>query len=112
MAEKILLVEDDPDIQMITTMALQAASFEVTACSSGPEAIGRIAAVSPDIVLMDVMMPEMDGVETLRVLKQQNLLGRAKVIFMTAKTQERDRERIQNEGVYGFIAKPYDPMTL
>jgi CheY-like chemotaxis protein len=111
--ERILYVEDDPDIQAIALMVLDSISgFAVEPCSSGSEALAKAVAFAPDLVLLDVMMPGMDGPETLKALRQFPELQKTPVVFMTAKVQPQEIQEYMALGAVGVIAKPFDPMTL
>ena len=111
--DKILYVEDDPDIQAIAVMVLDAISgFTLAACSSGAEAVSRAEAFAPDLILLDVMMPGMDGPETLKGLREFPELATTPVVFMTAKVQPQEVAAYLALGAVGVIAKPFDPMTL
>ena len=111
--EKILLVEDEQDIQTIASMALTSiGGFILEVCSSGKEALDRGRAFLPDLILLDVMMPEMDGPATLRALQEIPELKKTPVIFLTAKVQSREVEEYTSMGALGVISKPFDPMTL
>lgn len=110
---RILYVEDDPDIQAIAMMVLETISgFTLKACSSGSEALENAVRFNPDLVLLDVMMPGMDGPETLKGLRNFPELASTPVVFMTAKVQPQEVEGYLNLGAVGVIAKPFDPMTL
>jgi two-component system OmpR family response regulator len=109
---RILFVEDDPDIQVVATMALESlGGFSVFACGSGAEALSRFAEISPDLVLLDVMMPGMDGPATLAALRQLPS-GGVPVVFMTARVQAHEIASYREMGAADVIAKPFDPMTL
>lgn len=111
--ERILYVEDDPDIQTIALMVLDSISgFIVEPCSSGREALDKAVAFAPDLVLLDVMMPGMDGPETLKALRQFPTLQQTPVVFMTAKVQPQEVQEYLALGAVGVIAKPFDPMAL
>ena len=111
--DKILYVEDDLDIQAIAVMVLEAISgFTLEACSSGNEAITKAVAFAPDLVLLDVMMPGMDGPETFQALRKMPELATTPVVFMTAKVQPQEVQGYLALGAVGVIAKPFDPMTL
>lgn len=110
---RILYVEDDPDIQAIALMVLETISgFTVEPCSSGNEALDKAVAFDPDLILLDVMMPGMDGPETLKGLRNFSELEKTPVVFMTAKVQPQEVQGYLNLGAAGVIAKPFDPMTL
>ena len=110
---KILLVEDDADIQTIARLALEmVGGFTVHVCSDGAQALAEAAGFAPDIILLDVMMPGMDGPTTLIELRKQPSLISTPVIFMTAKVQPSEIADYVKRGAIGVIAKPFDPMTL
>jgi CheY-like chemotaxis protein len=109
--KQILVIDDENDIQEVTRLSLQLTeSWSVMGANSG--AAGALLALSesPDAILLDVMMPDMDGPSTLRVLQQQG--STIPVIFLTAKVQLADREKYMQLGVRGIISKPFDPLTL
>jgi len=110
---RLLLVEDDPDIQEIARLALElVGGFTLTVCSSGREALAAAPASGAQMVLLDVMMPGMDGPETLEALKRLDAMAGVPVAFMTAKVQPAEVARFLSLGAVGVIAKPFDPMTL
>lgn len=111
--ERILHVDDDTDIQTVTKLALEEiGGFVVEICSSGREAIDKAPIFAPDLILLDVMMPGMDGPETLRRLRKLPEMAETPVVFMTAKAQAREIERYKAMGAVDIVAKPFDPMTL
>lgn len=111
--QRILYVEDDPDIQQIAMMVLETiAGFTLKACSSGAEALEHAIDFQPDLILLDVMMPGMDGPETLRELRKFPQLQKTPTVFMTAKVQPQEVQEYLTMGALGVIAKPFDPMTL
>ncbi|RCX24851.1 response regulator [Thioalbus denitrificans] len=110
---RILCVEDEPDIQTVARLALETlGGFEVAFCDTGPEAIERAPRFGPDLILLDVMLPEMDGPQTLAALRQLPELGAVPVVFMTAKVQPGEVRRYLELGAVDVIAKPFDPMVL
>ncbi|MDO8299269.1 response regulator [Lacisediminimonas sp.] len=111
--KRILYVEDDADIQTVARMALElVGGFELEVCSSGDEAIEKIAAFKPQLILLDVMMPGMDGPTTLARLRALPAYSATPVVFMTAKVQQSEIEGYKNLGAVDVIPKPFDPMTL
>jgi two-component system, OmpR family, response regulator len=111
--ERILLVEDDTDIQVVGRLALEAVGgFTVEVCNSGQEALDRVGAFAPDLILLDVMMPGMDGPTTLAHLRADAATADIPVIFMTAKVQPAEVKSYQAMGAMNVIAKPFDPMAL
>jgi CheY-like chemotaxis protein len=110
---RILFVEDDPDIQVVATLALESlGGFAVLACGSGVEALSRFADFAPDLVLLDVMMPGIDGPATLEALRRLPSGGSVPVVFMTARVQAHEILQYRAMGAAEVIAKPFDPMTL
>lgn len=113
MPKKILIVDDEANIREVTQMSLElVGGYEVVEASSGPEGIQKAVSEKPDAILLDVMMPDMDGPSTFQKLKEQEATKDIPVILLTAKIQTMDRERFESLGVSGLIAKPFDPMTL
>ncbi len=111
--QKILFVEDDPDIQMVAQLALEAVGgYTVQMCSSGKEALAVAEQFAPDLILLDVMMPGMDGPTTLMELRKKPSLSHTPVIFMTARVQRHEIEQYLAMGAADVISKPFDPMTL
>lgn len=109
----ILYVEDEPDIQTVAKMALElVGQFTVVVCSSGEEALQKAEAANPQMILLDVMMPRMDGPTTLAHLKQMPQFHNTPVVFMTAKAQPKEVEHFKSLGAVDVIAKPFDPMAL
>jgi len=110
---KILYVEDDLDIQVVAQMALEVVGgYTVSICSSGPQAIEKAPHFKPDMILLDVMMPGMDGPTTLVNLRTIEGLHATPAVFMTAKVMPSDVERYKELGAVDVIAKPFDPMAL
>lgn len=110
----ILYVEDDLDIQAVAQIALEVVGgFVLKTCSSGAEAIAAIDnGFAPDLLLLDVMMPNMDGPTTLAELRKKATTANTPVIFMTAKVQSSEQDYYFTLGAIGVIAKPFDPMSL
>ncbi|RNE94501.1 response regulator [Marichromatium sp. AB32] len=107
----ILHIEDESDIRQIAEFALEE-DFRLTQCASGDEALSRAPELAPDLILLDVMMPGMDGPTTLQRLRQLPHLAQTPVIFMTAKVQPKECEQLEATGALGVISKPFDPMRL
>lgn len=112
--KKVLYVEDDKSIQLVTRLALEeVGGLVVKVCSSGQEAIEAAAEFTPDLLLLDVMMPGLDGPNTLYELRKLTVTEHTPAIFMTAKVQQQEvAELKQLPGAIEVIAKPFDPMTL
>jgi len=110
---RILYIEDEPDIQAVAQIALESVGgFKVKLCSSGEEALENAAAFAPQLLLLDVMMPGMDGQTTLAELRKIPETSNIPAIFMTAKVQPQEIEQLLTYGAIDVIAKPFDPMTL
>lgn len=111
--QRILYVEDEPDIQAVAQIALESVGgFTVKVCSSGDEALQSAIEFAPQLFLLDVMMPGMDGPTTLAELHNIPQLEGVPAIFMTAKVQSHEVEELLSLGAVDVIAKPFDPMTL
>ena len=110
---KILYVDDEPDIREVAVMSLELDSeLEVRACASGSEALQVAPEWKPDLILLDVMMPVMDGPTTLAKLREQPGTAETCVVFITARTQAHEVDRFVQLGAAGVIAKPFDPLQL
>lgn len=108
----VLYVEDEEDIREMTEFALEDEGFELVMCSSGQEALVLAPDVSPDLLLLDMMMPGMDGLTTAARLKEFPHLANVPLIFMTAKVQPNEVEHYREMGASGVIPKPFDAMEL
>ena len=110
---KILYVEDEADIRKIAKLALEeVGGLKVLICASGQEAIDKAPGFQPDIILLDVMMPGMDGPDTLEALQRLPDLKDTPAVFLTAKAMPIEITRYKKLGALDVIAKPFDPMTL
>lgn len=109
----ILLVEDDLDIQKVARMSLQFRGVtRVELAANGEECLQMVSSVAPNVILLDVMMPRIDGYETCRRLKADPATQHIPVIFLTAKTQQFEVKQGLQVGAVGYLIKPFDPMTL
>lgn len=110
---KIVYVEDERDIQTIAKLALEKlGGFEVEICSSGEEALLRAPALSPDLIMLDLMMPGMDGRTTLKALRELPMFADTPVIFLTGRVQAQEIAQLERLGAIRVLAKPFDPMSL
>lgn len=110
---KVLYVEDDEDIAMLTLITLKKfGQFEVKHCVNGKEALSVFSEFRPQLVILDVMMPVMDGPETLSHIRALEQGQDTPVIFMTAKAQSHEQQNYLDLGAIGVIVKPYDPLSL
>lgn len=110
---KILHVEDDPDIQLIAHMVLvDLGGYDVLQCASGAEAVEKAESFAPDMMVLDYMMPGMNGLVTLRALREIPTLQKVPAAFMTAKILDLHPSELADLGVVGIISKPFDPVSL
>ena len=113
MTKKILLVDDEDSIREVAQMSLEVVGgWEVITASSGTEALALARAQTFDAVLLDVMMPDMDGPSVFQELRAGGGTKDIPVVLLTAKVQSSEREAFESLGVDGVLSKPFDPMTL
>jgi CheY-like chemotaxis protein len=111
--ERLMCIEDDPDIRMILEFSLgRMGGFTVCLCESGPQALEQVQTFQPQLVLLDVMMPEMSGPETLLKLRELPQMKGVPVVFLTAKAMQDEVEALLEYGATGVIVKPFDPVAL
>ncbi len=111
--QKLMLVEDEPDIREVSRLALETMGpFILHTCSGGQEALNTAPIFKPDLIILDMMMPGMDGLTTLKLLRANVELKNIPVIFMTAKAQKSEMKHYIEKGAIGAIPKPFDPMHL
>ncbi len=111
--KRVLIIDDEEAIQTVVQFGLNlAAGWEVLTASSGREGIQRAEAEHPDMILLDVMMPEMDGLSTFQQLRQAPETRSIPVIFLTAKAQSAEKHLFQNTGANGVITKPFNSLDL
>lgn len=111
--KKILYAEDDLDIQMIVdTIINSMSSYEIKICNNGRELLDCVEDFKPDLILLDVMMPEVDGPTAFKALKANKKTSDIPVIFMTAKAQAHEVQAFSESGIIGIITKPFDPIQL
>lgn len=110
---KILIIDDENDIREVAAMSMETVcGWSVVQAASGPDGIRVAQDQRPDAILLDVMMPDMDGPSTLQQLRSNTSTAAIPVIFLTAKVQDSDRKRFAEIGVNAVLAKPFDPMLL
>jgi DNA-binding response OmpR family regulator len=108
----ILLIEDEPNIQRLTGYALQARGYEVVVASNGREGLDEARLRTPDLILLDMVMPEMGGMEVLKALKEDGRLRDIPVLIVTASAQREDAERALRMGARDYLIKPFHMPTL
>jgi CheY-like chemotaxis protein len=110
---KVLIIDDDADIRLIAGLSLgRVGGMDVIEAASGVEGVRKAQEEKPDVILLDMMMPMMDGSETLAALRSQPATAMTPVIFLTAKAVGAEVERIRALGAAGVLIKPFDPRTL
>ncbi|SPE24134.1 Response regulator receiver protein [Candidatus Sulfotelmatomonas gaucii] len=113
MAHKILIIDDEDDIREVAALSLQTvAGWDVIMASSGAQGVARASEQHPDAILLDVMMPGMDGPTTFRELRKNPATAGIPVLLLTAKVQGSDQRRFADLGVQAILFKPFDPLTL
>jgi CheY-like chemotaxis protein len=113
MPKRILIVDDDDDIREVASLSLESlAGYQVFTASSGSTGLTIAAKEQPDAILLDVMMPDMDGPTTFQKLQAQDATAHIPVVFLTAKVQPSERARFASLGAAAVLSKPFDPMTL
>jgi len=112
-SRKILIIDDEDDIREVAALSLESvAGWDIVTASSGAQGIARAAEHQPDAILLDVMMPGMDGPTTFRELRKNPATAKIPVLLLTAKVQATDKLRFADLGVNAVLSKPFDPMTL
>jgi CheY-like chemotaxis protein len=110
---KVLIVEDEVDIQKVIRMSLRSRGVdEVVVANNGEECLAVVGQVRPDLILLDVSMPKLDGFQTCQMLKANPETRSIPVIFLTARVQKSEEKQGSDVGALGYISKPFDPMTL
>ncbi|WP_103668703.1 response regulator [Pseudanabaena sp. BC1403] len=111
--KSILLIDDEPNIAEVIAVCLESfKGWKVQKANSGKAGLSLLETLKPDAILLDVMMPTMDGITVYQNLQKNPLTQNIPVIFLTAKVQVSDRERFAQLGVVGTIAKPFEPLKI
>ena len=111
-AKKILVVDDEPDVASLLTLMLKSQGYTVINAVDGQEALEKARGESPDLILLDVMLPRMDGYKVARMLKFDENYSHIPIIMLTAKIQERDKATGLEMGVNDYLTKPFDTAVL
>jgi len=111
--QNILCIDDEVDVLDVIQLCLETlTNFQVNCCHSGAEALAYTETHTPDLILLDVMMPDMDGPSTLKALRKNSALKETPIIFITARIQASEIQAYLETGAIGVISKPFDPMLL
>ena len=108
----VLIIDDEAPIRLLCRVNLEAEGMEVLEAADGPGGLELARTERPDIVLLDVMMPGLDGPGTLQAMRETPRMADVPVVFMTAKVQPQEIANLRSLGALGVIAKPFDPITL
>jgi two-component system, OmpR family, phosphate regulon response regulator PhoB len=109
---RVLVVDDEPSVRMLCRFNLLAAGMDVREAVDGREALALIEEEAPDLVLLDVMMPAIDGWEVARELQRDPRTRDLPIVFLTARVERADRQRAADLGAVGYLSKPFDPIAL
>jgi CheY-like chemotaxis protein len=110
---KVLIIDDEDDIREVAALSLESvAGWDVVTANSGSQGVARAMEHQPDAILLDVMMPGMDGPSTFRELRKHPITAKIPVLLLTAKVQSSDQRRFADLGVQAVLFKPFDPLTL
>jgi CheY-like chemotaxis protein len=110
---RVLLIDDEPDLRKLAEVSLSAVGgWKVTSCASGEAGVAAALREAPDLVLLDVQMPGLDGPATLLALRREPALAAVPVVFLTATRDPEGLERLRALGARGVVHKPFDPFTL
>jgi CheY-like chemotaxis protein len=113
MSHRILIIDDEDDIREVAALSLETvANWQVYTANSGAQGLARAIEHQPDAILLDVMMPGMDGPSTFRELRKNPATSHIPVLLLTAKVQSSDQRRFADLGVEAILFKPFDPLTL
>ena len=113
MPHKVLIIDDEDDIREVAALSLESvAGWQVVTANSGSQGLARAIEHQPDAILLDVMMPGMDGPTTFRELRKNPTTAKIPVLLLTAKVQSSDQRRFADLGVEAVLFKPFDPLTL
>jgi DNA-binding response OmpR family regulator len=110
---RVLIIDDEDDIREVAAVSLETVEgWEILTAPNGARGLEVAAAEKPDAILLDVMMPDLDGPTTFKKLRENDATAAIPVLLLTAKTQAHERQRFQQLGVNGVLFKPFDPLTL
>jgi CheY-like chemotaxis protein len=109
---RVLVVDDDPDMVMVLGLLMKANGITALTATGGVEGLEKARADKPDVILLDIMMPDMDGYEVIKELRSDESTKGIPVIFVTARTDAEHRERAESLGADGYVTKPYERNSL
>ncbi len=112
MAKKVLLAEDEKNVILGVRTCLDAVGYDVEVVEDGEEALNSVKRAHPDLILLDLLMPKVDGFEVLKVLKGNEKTSKIPIVVLTAKAEETDRQRAMELGADNYMTKPFKPQEL
>jgi len=112
MPSRILLVDDEPNVVKLLTMRLKLSGYDVITANNGQEGLEKAQQEKPDLIILDLMMPQLNGYEVCMMLKQDTRYRKVPIIVLSAKAQERDKQLGKECGSDAFLSKPYQPEAL
>ncbi len=112
MAKKVLLAEDEKNVILGVRTCLDAVGYDVEVVEDGEEALNSVKREHPDLILLDLLMPKVDGFEVLKVLKGNEETSKIPIVVLTAKAEETDRQRAMELGADNYMTKPFKPQEL
>lgn len=110
--KKILIVDDETDMVEMIKMRLEAADYQIAAAYDGQEALDKVKSDRPDLIILDLMLPKIDGYKVCRMLKFDEKYKNIPIVMFTARAQENDRKLGQEVGADAYITKPFEPAVL
>lgn len=110
MSKKILVVDDDADVRNLLKMRLEVLGYSIAVAADGSEGLSKAESEKPDLIILDIMMPEMDGYTFVREIKANESLRQTPIVILTSRTGMKDLFEI--EGVHDYVTKPYEPEDL
>ncbi len=110
--KKILVVDDEPDVASLLTLLLKSQGYEVASAADGQEALEKARSGKPDLILLDVMLPKLDGYKVARMLKFDENFRHIPIIMLTAKIQEKDKQTGLEMGADAYVSKPFNTPQL
>lgn len=111
-AKKILVVDDEPDVASLLTLMLKSQGYNIISAGDGQEALEKARGENPDLILLDIMLPRLDGYKVARMLKFDENFSHIPIIMLTAKIQERDKQMGMETGANDYVTKPFDTAAL
>lgn len=110
--KKILVVDDEPDVASLLTLLLKSQGYDVVAAGDGQEALEKARTCQPSLILLDIMLPKLDGYKVARMLKFDENFGHIPIIMLTAKIQEKDKAMGLEMGADAYVSKPFNTPNL